>query len=283
MRILIAGASGYIGAALSAALSARSHDVTGTSRSREGFTKLDVTDLAACVSLMESGGFDAVVNLAAVGVTAGTASAREMAVVNSRGASTLAQAAAAVHDAPWFMHVASSTEAKGNGVPESQYSATKSEGTAGALKVLEAAGVPHSHVVIHNTYGATQPSGRFLADAVATLRSGSPLFIRFPGRVRDFCYLDDVVTGLVGIVERGGSTSTSHEVGTGVGTTLIDAARMICRELGVPVSMVGHDEHDSVDLHAVQVADPDRPDFVRCPSSLETGIAQALKAGWGTK
>mgnify|MGYP000627897805 CR=1 FL=1 len=73
MKILIVGASGFLGRKLFNDLLADKHDVVGSSRTKRDFLKLDITDHENLKLVLEQGNFDTAINLAAVGVSAASA------------------------------------------------------------------------------------------------------------------------------------------------------------------------------------------------------------------
>ena len=272
MRALVIGASGFLGTAVVRELTARGHDVVGSSRGRRGYLRLDVTDPIACREVLERGRFDSVVNLAAVGVTAGTSSDHEMNVVNSMGAAVFARAMSELATPPWFVHASSSTEHTGNGTAESTYSTTKAAGTTATESQLRLAGLAHSIVRIHNTYGPDQPEGRFVMAAVTKLRRREQFTLNFPARVRDFCFGDDVVRHLADLLETPHRSATFREIGSGTGMTLEDASRLISERVGAPAELVLINTTTASDPNPSQVADASSPDFLECATSFQDGI-----------
>jgi nucleoside-diphosphate-sugar epimerase len=272
MRTLVIGASGFLGTAVVRELTARGHDVVGSSRGRRGYLPLDVTDPIGCREVLERGRFDSVVNLAAEGVTAGTASDREMNAVNSMGAAVFARAMSELATPPWFVHASSSTEPTGNRSAESMYSATKAEGTTATESELRTAGLAHSIVRIHNTYGPDQPEGRFVMGAVMRLRRSERCVLNFPARVRDFCFVDDVVRHLADLLETPHPSATFREVGSGTGVTLEDAVRLIRERVGAPPELVVINTGTASDSNPSQVADASSSDFLECTTSFQDGI-----------
>ena len=229
--------------------------------------------------MLEAGAYDAVVNLAAAGVTAGSATASEMHAVNVDGAVNLARLASEVRTPPWYIHVASSTEPLDGATAESEYSRLKGEGTDAVMRFLNSSGMAYSVAVVHNTYGPRQPQGRFVGDVVRSVARGERVHILHPGRIRDFCYVDDVASRLATVVlgRRADHDRPIREIGTGHGATLLDVALLVCRTLGKPEGLVtvsaSPDEGE-----APRVADRGAPGFLECPTSLEQGISRLAAA-----
>jgi nucleoside-diphosphate-sugar epimerase len=282
MKVLVAGGAGYLGSAVGAVLVDRGHVVIATSRSKSGFPRLDLADRRGVQAFIEAGEFDAIVNLAATGVTPGSASAEEMTAVNVNGAINLARAASSMPRRPWYVHVASSTEPRAGETPESGYSASKAAGTQSTTEFLTAKEMAFSIATIHNAYGPTQPAGRFVADVVRRLSRGEVVRIDHPDRVRDFCFVDDVVDHLASVAEepRELNQASSCEIGAGLGTSLRTLAELACEVLNASPRLVECSEEPGLDHHSFRVAESAAPGFLRCSTPLRDGLRQ-VAAGYG--
>ena len=269
------GASGFIGGYVMQELLDRGHEVTGTARSgreRPGFVALDITDSESCREALRIEDFEAVINLAGVGVSAGSASTDQMDRVNRLGSSVLAKAALSAPSGPWFVNAASSTEVPKGVRPESEYGASKARGADAVAAEFAEADTAYASAVIHNTYGPDQPAGRFVMSVFEKLGSGQPMAIHFPQRVRDFCFVQDVAERLADIAENPAAERVEREIGTGVGTTLWDAAEMIRSRIGADESLLRTEEPQMEDAHRSRVADPEAAGFALCATSLADGI-----------
>lgn len=278
MKILVIAASGFLGRRVYMELVRRGHTVTGTSVTDGDFVHLDVTDRASCRRTFDSGRFDSVVNLAGKGVTAGSASRREMHRVNYEGATALAEAIADAQNPPWLVHAASSTEPKATHNPESAYSASKSAGTQAFVCILDRALIPFSLARVHNVYGPLQPDGRFVMCAIRSLIAGVEVHLRHPVRVRDFCYVDDVVQHLADLSETTHPSRFVTEIGTGKGSRLGDLVELVRSRVGASPDLVVPHFTRSVDPNEYQVADSEGPGFLRCRTSLVNGIDMTIRS-----
>jgi nucleoside-diphosphate-sugar epimerase len=272
MKILVVGASGFLGGFTVNELQRRGHEVIPAARSAAGFLQLDITDESACRAVLESGRYDCVLNLAGRGVTAGTSNDLDMNDTNVRGAVFLARAAARLAEPPWYLHASSSTEPLPGATPESIYSTTKAQGTALTSNTLEQAGVPHAIVRIHNTYGPGQPAGRFVVDLVSRLTAGDPVVLNFPDRVRDFCFVTDIAEQLAALAERPRGYAAAVEIGTGIGTSLWDAATVIRERLGAAAALVSRSRDALPDPQPFQVADSEAASFLACATPFADGV-----------
>lgn len=280
MKVLVIGGSGFIGRELVGYLESTGAEVVVGSSSGTNGLRADVTDEAQLKAVIESGGFDAVVNLAGVGVTRGSASEQLMDSVNALGAANVGRAVLGCANPPWLVHAASSVEVPEGEPPESRYGATKAVGTKLLAREFAAAGVPFATAVLHNTYGPGQPAGRFVCSAISSLSQGEDLVILHPHRVRDFCLVTDVSRRLADVALEPGGKPASFEIGTGLGTTLSEAAGVVAGVVGAdPRLVVWDDRRDAMeDEHAYRVADLDRPSFLRCPTGFEEGISLTVES-----
>jgi len=278
MRILVIAASGFLGERVFKELVRRGHTVSGPSLAGNTFGRFDITDRESCQMSLEGGHFDSVVNLAGSGVTAGSASEGEMRRVNYGGAIALGEAIAATKKPPWLVHASSGTEPREAHTPESAYSASKAEGTRALGALLESARIPFSVARIHNTYGPSQPSGRFVMRVIKSLLAGEEVHVKYPSRVRDFCYVEDVVCHLADMAEITYSSSSVSEIGTGKGTSLWNLVEIVRRRLGSSTNVMMTPITWASDLNEYQVGNSGDPGFLLCETSLEDGIDKVLRS-----
>ena len=278
MKILVIGASGFLGREVSQLLATRGHEVFATSRAmKAGGIQIDVTNFRMCETVLNEGHYDSVLNLAGCGVTSGSATDVEMLAVNFHGAETLAMVISAMSiDSPRLIHVGSSTEPEGTLPGESPYSESKARGCSAVRNVLSAAHLPFAVARVHNTYGRHQNEGRFVRAVIATIQHQETMTIRYPERVRDFCFIDDVAECLVRTVESTELESSQFEIGTGVGTSLWDTVQFVCEAMGGGEEFFIRADPVESDEHPEQVANRMSPHFVECKTSLNVGIKSVV-------
>lgn len=264
------GASGFLGRHLGPELTRRGHEVLGTSRDGRAGEALDVTDADRCLGVVRRRDPDAVVNLAGAGVTAGSADQPAMADVNDHGPVNLMRAA--MQAGVRFVHVASSTEPLPGMLPESVYSKTKADGTHHVARAMAEGAVPITIARVHNAYGADQPRGRFIGDVVRAMASGGDFTVRYPGRVRDFCWVDDVAARLADITEGVVAPGAAYDIGTGVGVSLLDAATTIRDAFGTDGATLHWAPGDAADPAPQSVAGDAGLALLACPTTLADGL-----------
>lgn len=277
MRVLLLGGTGFIGDALSSRLRAAGADVVTASRSARADLPFDATDPASLTAVLATP-FDTVVNLAGAGLTAGTADADVMRAVNTDLPVHLLRELAKGPQSTALLHAASSTErVPGQSQDESEYSRTKADGTEALRSAAPDGTVPVTILTIHNTYGPRQPRKRFIASVTGALRGGQPVALHYPDRVRDFVFIDDVAAALEHSIVTAGSDITEVQVGSGVGTSLRDAALAIARAVGADPALVGTNPSPVADPHPVTVSPDLGGTYGLCTTSFDEGIRRTIE------
>ncbi len=270
MKILVTGASGFLGRHLATELASRGHEVVAASRSGSADVTLEVADPTSCQRVVAEVAPDVVVNLAGAGVTAGSADDPAMVHANREGPGNVARASAAA--GARMLHVASSTEPLPGMLPESFYSQTKADGTGEVIGLMGRERGAFAVARVHNAYGRDQPRGRFIIDVIERLSSGGEFTIRFPDRVRDFCVVDEVVGHLADLALADTSADRCFDIGTGVGITLRDAALAIQDAFGAEGSEVHWAEGPAADPAPSSVAGDAGMATLWCPTTLAAGL-----------
>lgn len=233
MRILLTGAAGFIGYHTSKALCARGHSVVGIDNLNtyydtalklgrleqmsgvEGFSfiKLDLCDKEGLAALFEQFHFDAVCHLAAqAGVRYSFENPQAYIDSNITGFENIISLAAE-HHTPHFVYASSSSVyGKNTKVPFSEsdplegqvslYAETKRQNEIEALRVSSELGLHTTGLRFFTVYG---PWGRpdmapmLFIDSIWHER---PIKVFNYGEMwRDFTYIDDIVAGVVKVVE----------------------------------------------------------------------------------
>lgn len=236
MRVLVTGASGFIGWALCTYLIPRGWEVHGTQR-RPGDLPAgvlphqgDLSDLAWVQALFTHIRPDVVVHLAAaVDVS------REVVGFSTRYLATLVPALQVLEVASLTstrrLVMVGTCEEYGNGpapfredqapCPVSAYSAAKTAVTRAALMLHQTRGLPVVVVRPFLTYGPGLPPGRMIADCIHAARQRRPFEMTPGDQTRDLVYVDDVCRGLVAAMITPGvegqifNLASGREVGVG--------------------------------------------------------------------
>jgi nucleoside-diphosphate-sugar epimerase len=274
MNLLIVGGSGFIGRSLAAHLQLRGHAVVATGFRRRADIQLDARSITKLSDYFKSHNFDLVVNLAGA--------FRDNLDVNTCSSMNIVEAMYLAGKTSKFIHVASATEnlSSRSESHESEYSFTKEIGTANYTSALVRTGFSGMTLVLHNTYGESQPDDRFIAASRKALTNGESLKLNYPQRVRDFVFQPDVNLAFEeAINEIFSKTIFPHkfkEIGTGTGVTLYDAALIIAAALDLGPEMIEIDYQDSADQHSKRTALADPEYTYLCKTSLADGINELM-------
>ena len=98
-------------------------------------------------------------------------------------------------------------------------------------------GLRYAIARVTNPYGPGQPGERTAYGVVNRMIhlaiAGGTITVYGDGRQRrDYIYVDDVVDALLGLGERGAADGRTYNVGTGIGTPLVDMARAVMAMAG---------------------------------------------------
>jgi UDP-glucuronate 4-epimerase len=234
MRILVTGAAGFIGYHLSERLLAREDAVVGLDnlnayydvslkekrlerlRSRKGFefARTDITDMRGMAEVFESGKFDAVVNLAAqAGVRHSIENPRAYIDANIMGFMNVLEGARR-HETGHLVFASTSSvyglntklplsEKQNTDHPVSLYAATKKANEAMAHSYAHLFKVPCTGLRFFTVYGPWGRPDMALFKFTKGILAGEPIPVFNEGKmVRDFTYVDDIVEGILRVIDR---------------------------------------------------------------------------------
>lgn len=263
MRILITGASSYLGGHLRQAAAAAGHTVLTSGRDAGWSLRLDLAadSPERVVALLAAAAPDVVVNCA--GATSGGADV--LAAANITAVHTLVSALLALPDSgprlagtrlsPRLVHIGSAAEyglAAGGGaggagpVPEDAaprpaglYGATKLGGTR-LVELARAAGLDAVVLRVFNVVGAGAPENTLPGTAAARLRQlgpGGSLKLGPLDAVRDFVDARDVADAVLAATVRPALPHGVVNIGSGTAVTARDLVRQLVSVAGLDVTV----------------------------------------------
>jgi NDP-hexose 4-ketoreductase len=228
MRILIIGASSFLGGHLVRTAEAADHTVLTSGRSGNWSLRLDLVadPVERVASLITAAAPDVVVNCA--GATSGGAD--ELAAANITGVHTLVTALLAEGARPRLVHIASAAEygPSADGLPMTEetvprpvglYGATKLGGTR-LVELARTAGLDAVALRVFNVVGAGSPADTLPGAAAAQLRElppGGSLKLGPLDAVRDFVDARDVADAVLAAAAAPTLPHAIVNVGSGVG------------------------------------------------------------------
>ena len=234
MRILVTGAAGFIGYHLAERLLARGDTVVGLDnlnayydvtlkekrlerlQSRKGFsfTRTELADKAAMAKVFESPRFDAAVNLAAqAGVRHSIENPHAYVEANVTGFMNVLEGARH-HKAGHLVYASTSSvyglntnlplsETQNTDHPVSLYAATKKANEAMAHSYAHLFQVPCTGLRFFTVYGPWGRPDMALFKFTEAILAGRPIDVYGEGKMqRDFTYVDDIVEGIVRVIDR---------------------------------------------------------------------------------
>jgi len=243
MKILVTGAAGFIGSHLCHQLLARGERVTGIDnlndyydvtlkqsrlarlQAREGFTFVhgDIADRVAMPALFEKGKFDCVVNLAAqAGVRYSLVNPHAYVDANITGFLNVLEGVR--HHGAHLVYASSSSVYGGNtrlpfretdsvGHPVSLYAASKRANELMAHSYSHLFGVRATGLRFFTVYGPWGRPDMALFLFTKGILAGEPINVFNEGRmVRDFTYVDDIVEGVVRVIDHPASADPAFDL-----------------------------------------------------------------------
>ena len=234
MKILVTGAAGFIGSHVSHRLLDRGDEVVGIDnlndyyevslkearldrlRPRPGFdfVKADLADRKAMEGLFGDHRFDAVLNMAAqAGVRYSVENPHAYTEANLVGFTNLLEACR--HQEVGHLVFASSSSVYGANTrypfseqhnvdhPVSFYAATKKANEVMAHSYASLYGLPVSGLRFFTVYGPWGRPDMAIFKFTKSILAGEPIDVYNNGEMmRDFTFIDDIVTGVVGVIDR---------------------------------------------------------------------------------
>lgn len=283
MRVLVTGATGFVGSHLVPLLHESGHEVITTGRAGAGDYLLDLTDSAAADQLIEHVRPQGVIHLAGIGSVA--ASWEDPAFTlqtNLMGSVNLLDALRRHTPAARLVSIGSGEEYGTAGgetppwgeetpcFPRSPYGTSKLAQGQTVLHYVQRFGLHALHVRAFNHLGAGQPEGYVatdLASQIARMERGLlPLELRVGNLAarRDFLDVRDVVAAYVLLLERG-AAGRLYNVASGRGTSIQVVLKMLLAATAAPVTVT----IDSARMRPAEV-----PEAVGDPTRL------AVETGW---
>lgn len=261
-RLLVTGASGFLGRHLSSRLSAAQAEVHAVSRatrvSPDGpvrWWQADVEDLETTRRLVSEVKPDRIVHLGGL-VNGSPDLALVVGTYHSLVTSTvnLLQAAAET-GCRRIVLVGSLEEPDGTSSPTSPYGAAKWAASAYGRMFHDLFGLPVVIARTHMTYGPGQPTWKLIPSTILSLLRGESPRLSSGRRELDWVYVDDVVAGLLVATTASGLDGVTFDLGSGRLASIRD---VVCRL----VDLVRPGVRPTFGAH------PDRPRLAERPADV---------------
>ncbi len=238
--ILVTGAAGFIGAAVTRRLAAAGEPVVALVRPGSdlrrlglvgrdiGVVRVDLGDERALRAEIARLRPAACVHLAAAGAVVPEGRLSRLLAVNALSPAVLAETLADAGCDRLVTAGSSSEYGPCDGpmdeglapLPDDPYGAAKLAGGLLARSIALRAGMAVLHLRVFSGYGPGEDPRRLVPSVLASLLRGDPVELTPGGQVRDFVYLEDVVDAFAAAVRPDAPSGAILNVGTGVQTTV---------------------------------------------------------------
>lgn len=266
VKILLTGASGFIGKALLPTLLANGHEVTLLSRRSSdsaGISGEIVAEIPAWPEAVSGLHFDLCIHLAWIatpGIYLSSPENHLFAEMTPRLADSLFRAGL-----PHFLGLGTCIEYAPNqtapcipGVteisPQTAYGKAKERARAGIAEAAALHGKDYTWARLFYPYGPGEHPARIPSSFLRTLACGESLELKTPHSVKDWVHIDDVVSAILHIA---GHSHPLREInlGTGTGTSILTLAKTVAEITGADKSLIKVAELALSDPYAHHVAE----------------------------
>jgi nucleoside-diphosphate-sugar epimerase len=281
MKVLLIGGTGFLGRHTMQEFLVKGVEAKSAGRSLKNDYYVDLLLPKTLSNVLKSFNPDLIVNLAG----AFSASKSQNLEVNSLGARNLVNVLSQKHfDGTPLIHISSATEPRlltNQPLFESTYSESKFLGTKEVGLAIRMGKLSGALIRLHNCYGSDQPIDRFVAWAYLKLKAGEQINLKFPKRIRDFCFVKDAARCLVTLATEDKSVYSDEmrEIGSGVGRSLHQVAFEIADFLKTSPNLIIDSEYTSEDNHPIEVAELLAGDSGKCATQLRDGLILSFGGG----
>jgi nucleoside-diphosphate-sugar epimerase len=251
VKIFVTGAAGFIGSHLVRKLVNDGHTVyvlvrpgSNLWRLKDIQTRIQVLtgeiaefDLENVKSFLK--GTEMIFHLAAAGVNQAHAEARGIVNTNIMGTLQVLQLASCLQ-VRQFLYCGSCFEygsgsmltETGMPAPNSEYSASKTGGWLIVNAFHARYGLPVVSVRPFTVYGPFEAHYRLVPHVILQSMRNAEIGLTVGGQTRDFIFIDDVIEGLLAVMERTGLEGETFNLSTGKETSIKDMAALIAHYFG---------------------------------------------------
>lgn len=267
MKILLTGASGFIGQALLPALIARRHQVTLLSRHPSPALSPSVYEILAepenWAGAIHGKSYDLCLHLAWIATPGVYLESPENNILSSATialADTLFQAGLG-----HFLGIGTCIEYAPDQTnpcseditpiaPRSIYGQAKEQARVGIAAAAKQHGAGYTWVRLFYPYGKDEHPDRIPSSFLRTLASHQPLKLKTPNSIKDWIEIRDIVSALIHLSEKS-PHQCEINLGTGIGTRMADFAKIAAQISNADLSLIQVSDTPTTDPYSYHIAD----------------------------
>tara|TARA_A100001037_G_C15129615_1_gene628040 strand:+ start:1084 stop:1956 length:873 start_codon:yes stop_codon:yes gene_type:complete len=229
--ILVTGANGFIGSHVCRRLVASGANVVGLVRDQYRNKSIykevegDITNPVIISEILDTYAPELVLHLASVGASDHFIETEKAIMVNTIG---LARLLKAVDGNARVVVARSPLEIN----PNSPYAVSKAAGWDLSAIYSRTRGWSIVGAMIYQCYGVGQSSNNVIPAALSAFYQSEDFPLSPGNQIRDWIFVDDVVDGLMSLVESGFDIPVTIDLGTGVGTSLREVIDLLHSKTG---------------------------------------------------
>jgi len=296
MRVLVTGASGFIGRSLIRRLLANDHKpillIEGSAAVKpilpvqlERFSQDvvaysgDLRDRELITNLVHESKPDAIIHLAAVGVTDPFLDYRTAIEQNVIGTVNLVHAAFAAGGSGHTSNQMIVARTPGEASNMNVYAASKAAAWAFCSMYTQTKKWPIAGAVIFQAYGPDQAEHTLIPAAMKAALAGEGFPMTSGAQRRDWIYVDDVASGLTAAMESDLDPGASVDIGTGKATSVLEMVEKIYRLAnrgGKPVSGALPDRPGEASKQVANVTLTEQLIGWQPATSIDSGLARVM-------
>lgn len=165
--------------------------------------------------------------------------------------------------------------------PENPYQASKAAAWKFCQMYARQMQWPINGARIFQAYGPGQADNTLVPSAFAAAKQGRDFPMTSGTQERDWIYVDDVVTGLVTLAQKGAAAEQSIDLGTGRATPVLEVVRQIYAlvdEGGRPLPGALAERPGEVSRQVARAAETEKKIGWRAATSLSTGLKKTQES-----
>jgi nucleoside-diphosphate-sugar epimerase len=274
-NVLIIGGTGYLGCEISLKLTSVGLTVKSASSSNRADYTVDLKNPTNLVGLINQFKPDLILNLASHGL-GGNVIEDEL-IINSRGPSLIVESIQnSNHKNCRFVHFASTLEYGVENSFESKYAESKSVGTTGLISNGKFRYENTSILFMNNIYGARQPINRLFKTVVKKININEEIILNFPNRQRDFCFENEVIEVISGLLLNEEYNREVITIGTGSSVSVLEFVEEIISQVGANQTIIKPKFKPTADIFEKSPISIENFQFIKCAIGYREGIGRGL-------